>query len=243
MLINIYDFEATLRSEAAAASASASSEVNDLIRFDIYYMHRTLEFSYLENTLAGRNKYWVTRSDSFGDDPVSRSFKRSQLMNMDLENDSVFADVAAAAVPDIWAEETANRLTWVVRHVKENYDRTAASRRNLVVEVEVLIITSMVMANESSDPVTLNEIFRWLQEDAISLEDAVATYEPATLSSVQALEVVQAAAMLDPDDCCAICLDKYSTGSDSDGGAPPSSSSETVVMTPCSHKYHYRCIL
>ncbi|KAK4772583.1 hypothetical protein SAY86_014358 [Trapa natans] len=230
MLINIYNFEAKLRSpEVAAAAASAAAEVKDLVRFDIYYYKRTLELSCdsKPEVTGGRTgmKYFLHEKDSYTFNPTSWSCDRNQLMIVNSDDDNMFTDLAVAAVPRRWVEETASRLSWVARHVSENY---ADSDHELVVKIDVMIVTAKVKANESRVPQEIDEIFRRLKEDAILLADAV--YEPATILSVEALADVLDVGELDADECCSICLDKY----DNSGGG--------VVAMPCSHKYHFRCI-
>ncbi|PKI47185.1 RING-H2 finger protein ATL22-like [Punica granatum] len=129
-------------------------------------------------------------------------------------------------VPEAWRAEMTEELTSLARSLNGQLSHLGKPV-SLVVEVRAKIL-SVVKCREGDGP--LDHLFEKLT--ALAKADPYRTLsEPATLSSLEALEAVSAD-QFETDDRCSICTEEYVSGGSSE-----------VVCMPCSHAYHRHCII
>ncbi|KAK4793541.1 hypothetical protein SAY86_023976 [Trapa natans] len=172
---------------------------------------------------------------------ASKHFHRSQLMGSptSAEVKSALTSLAATLVPEVWVEETVEHLVHLasllgtrLSNLCEQPLTTALPR---VVDVTISTIT-VVKPTEASHPL-LVDYFQQLEADARGIANAK-VYQQANLSASS----IKPTNQIDVDDCCPICTEEYSSTAVNDKDCGTGGEVQDIVIMPCSHKYHSRCI-
>ncbi|KAK4762066.1 hypothetical protein SAY87_029950 [Trapa incisa] len=238
MVLHQFKLTATVRRRLNEDDIPSREEDEGLILFEIFYENLSLMAAIRVCPQDEREKlFGLMIDEQCMKKMASRCFRRSELMNSDnlVAAKRSLASLAITLVPRrLWAEEMGKQLAWVASHVdnrlRGDLGVEPLAAAPLLVKVN-LVTTTLIKPEETSDP-RLVTTLEYLGSEARTYTPLV--YEPATLSSIGALATIPPEC-LEAGDQCAICMDEY----DGDGS---SSEEEGVVMMPCSHKYHSRCL-
>ncbi|KAK4757527.1 hypothetical protein SAY87_018828 [Trapa incisa] len=150
----------------------------------------------------------------------------------------IFTSLANKVAWGRWEERTAEHLVWVADQVTNwlsgHFDGEFAPPADArAFKVNVCVDTKeAVRPEEGSVSSVIANYIRGIGEELRAVNPATATeYQPATVASIRELATVS---LDDVDEGCSICTNDYRGGSDDD---------DTIVMMPCSHKYHWGCIV
>ncbi|KAK4793580.1 hypothetical protein SAY86_024015 [Trapa natans] len=248
MLFRTVDFVAWILREVTPVAPSSDHQDDDLIRFSIFYKNYTstpmMDGPAQETT--SQNIHCKLTGQNFISRKESRYLRRSQLISFPDSHGVKLAltSMTATLFIDIWVEAIVEHLTRLTRlmgmQLSNICEQQVATAIPLEVEVTILIET-VIKPEEGSHP-SLMEYFQQMEADGRGIDDAT-VYEWTILSSSS----LRPRNHFEIDDCCAICKEEYTNklvnhnaSSTSDGSA---NQGHDIVMTPCSHTYHYKCIM
>ncbi|KAK4757308.1 hypothetical protein SAY87_018609 [Trapa incisa] len=189
----------------------------DSILFRIHYK------SNIETLVMDESDDSYIEYEDFIDNTSSMYINKSQLTNFSAMK-SAFGSWIDDFVPWNWMEETTNQLADTAEIISD--DLSNIDEQQFIVDISIKTVTTKF--NFVDDEEESSEYFEKILLEKMCNYDCKKIYNKYNSEHWPLVPNDE----IEGDEYCSICCDEYINNNDS-----------TIIKTPCSHMYHFKCIL